>query len=137
MAASLLALAAAGSVAGVDVTALLMAVSGAIASIAGVLLSRRGQKDAAVQQSAANRLTEQKQEHDVYRDLVTDLQTEIARLHEMHTRERADTGKLVAHLRDTIETLRTVVLSEVATQVALDATDECDQHLAEQDTGTP
>jgi len=121
----------AAGAASVDYTALIMAVSGAVASIAGVFLSRRGQKDAAVQQVAVQRLSEQKAEHDIYRDLVTDLRAEVARLYDANARERASSDALVAHLRDTIETLRSVVLSEVATHLADDAVQGVDEHLAE------
>lgn len=121
----------AASSGGVDLTALIMAISGTLTAVAGIWMSRTGQSDTRRQQQAANALTSQKQEHDYYRDLVTDQRVEIDRMSASCDRERAAHEQTVAHLRDTITTLRSVVLDEVARASATSAADECDGVLDE------
>lgn len=128
---------------GFSITALIMALSGALTAIGGVILSRSGQRDTARQQVAATTLQERVQEHDVYRDLVTDLRAELERLQLSNDADRARGQRArdanlatIEQLRDTVATLRMLVVAQVAqvadvdpnTLVPPDDADERDEH---------
>lgn len=114
-----------------------MALSGSAVTALGLVLSRLGQRDTSRQQAAANVLAEEQQQHTYYRDLVNDLRAQLDREHEEAQRryervalDRQADDQLIRGLRDTIETLRRVVLDEVAKSAAKTAGSSADEYLA-------
>lgn len=106
----------------------------------GIVLSRRGQKEQARQQVAANELAERAERFDELNTLVGTLSAEVTRLQtqirEMeqgnHNALRAQATRCretVDHLVDTVTTLQTVVQDEVTRAAAWGVVREAQDHL--------
>lgn len=124
-------------------SAFIVAISGLITVVFGVAGSRSGTRNERRQQEIANALQTKSQNHDVYRDMVTDLERQVDRCRSEaeHAsddlrREREDHRAVVAQLREIITTLRSVVQSEIATTLAdggIDAANKDDEDCDERE----
>lgn len=120
----------------VDPAALIVAMSGLLTAGWGIRQSRSGQRSERQQQSAANELQLKAQNHDVYRDMVADLERQVDRrdaeieaLQDERTQLRREYRTDLAHLREVVTTLRDVVHSEIATSLADDGIDVADRGM--------
>lgn len=117
----------------VDPAALIVAVSGLVTTFFGIKRWSSGRRNEREQQQVANELARKAQDHDVYRDMVNDLRTEITRKDSEIERLQADRHELqkdytadMGHLRSIIDTLRVTVHSEIAKSLASDGMDAAD-----------
>ena len=133
----------------VDPAALIVAFSGLLTAVWGVKQSKKGQAVEERQRVAANDLAERAQNHDIYRDMVTDLQTqiehknaelcrkdaEVTRQLELRRHEHEACSETTHHLQGLVKTLQHVVLDEVARESAeiglLEAARHIDAHPVE------
>lgn len=125
----------------IDATGIIMAVSGTVVGVGGLVLSRRGQKDEAVQEAAATKLADRVQGYNelaAYTDriekqlekataaLTAQEVTADRRRNEQSQRCRA----ALSSAMDTLHTLQAVVRAEISKEAAHDAIDEAGRHLA-------
>jgi hypothetical protein len=131
-------------------TGLIMASAGAIVGGGGLWLSKRGQRDDAVQTQAAHTLAERVQKSHEMESLVDRLAAELERADRMLAEERTEfdrrsneqANRCRAQLMsamDTVHTLQGIVRDEIAVEAARTANDAALGHIAEDhpDTDPP
>lgn len=80
-------------------TTLIVAVSGVLVALVGAFFTRLANRDANQQQNRANALAVRVEEHELYRDLVAELRTEVERVRLARGADRVECEARLDRLR--------------------------------------
>ena len=120
-------------------SAFILALCGLIGAVSAVFLNRRGQTQQAIQQEAANDLTERAQGFDEMKAIVAELPAEIVRISDSRDREFASQARRCHAVLDSFvvafTALQEQVVAETSRRAAVLALKDVADHNAEDHRG--